>query len=87
MTKDEALQIFADRQRAYRMVFSPADAPAVKAVLDDLISFCRGKETCVVPGDRDRTYVLEGRREVLLRIQDHMELTPEQLVERSTRPA
>jgi len=39
-----------------------------------------------VPGDRDKTYVLEGRREVWLRIQDFRERTPEELVQMFTKP-
>ena len=84
MTPDEALRIFTDCKRAYQLAFG---TPAGKAVLDDLATFCRANETCVVPGDRDKTYVLEGRRETYLRIQQYLELTPEQLVERFTRPA
>jgi hypothetical protein len=33
----------------------------------------------VVPGDHDRTLILEGRREVFLRLTDHLHLTSEQL--------
>lgn len=84
MTPDQALVIFTDCKRAYQLAFA---TEAGKAVLADLVPFCRAAETCVVPGDRDRTYVLEGRREVYLRIQDYLTLTPEQLVERYTRPA
>ncbi len=84
MTPDEALRIFTDCKRAYQFAFG---TPAGKAVLDDLATFCRRDETCVVPGNRDKTYVLEGRRETYLRIQQYLELTPEQLVERFTRPA
>jgi hypothetical protein len=77
-------EVLADRQRAYLFAFKEA---AGAAVLADLATFCRADETCVVPGDRDRTYVLEGRREVYLRIQDHLRLSTEQLVEKYTRPA
>ena len=84
MTPDEALQIFTDCKRAYQLVFN---TPAGEAVLNDLAPFCRARETCVVPGDRDRTYVLEGRREVHLRIRDYLDLSPEQLVERFTQKA
>jgi len=84
MNRDEAVLIFTDCKRAYQILFN---SEAGKAVLADLNPFCRANETCVVPGDRDRTYVLEGRREVWLRIQDYLTLTPEQLVERFTRPA
>jgi hypothetical protein len=84
MTPEQALQVFTDCKRAYQLAFN---TPAGEAVLADLTPFCRAKETCIVPGDRDRTYVLEGRREVFLRIRDYLEMTPEQLVERYTRPA
>ncbi len=84
MTPEQALLAFTDCKRAYQLTFG---TPAGKAVINDLVPFCRGKETCVVPGDRDKTYVLEGRREVLLRIQDYLELSAEELVRRYTRPA
>ena len=84
MTPDDALKIFADCKRAYQLAFG---SPAGEAVLTDLEPFCRAKETCVVPGDRDKTFVLEGRREVFLRIKDYLDLTPEQLREKFTRPA
>jgi hypothetical protein len=76
---EQAKAICSDRQRAYLLAFKEA---AGKAVLLDLATFCRANETCVVPGDRDRTYVLEGRREVYLRIRDHLDLTVDQLVEK-----
>ncbi len=82
----DATEIFGDRQRAYLLAFNREEA-AGAAVLADLAIFCRADETCVVPGDRDRTYVLEGRREVFLRIQDHLRLTTEALVQKYTRPA
>jgi hypothetical protein len=84
VTKDEAKVIYGDRQRAYMLAFKEA---AGQAVLMDLATFCRAAETCVVPGDRDRTYVLEGRREVYLRIREHLDLTVDQLVEKYTTPA
>jgi hypothetical protein len=84
MTPEEARIIFGDRQRAYQLALKEA---AGKAVLLDLAIFCRANETCVVPGDRDRTYVLEGRREVYLRIRDHLDLTVEELIEKYTTPA
>jgi hypothetical protein len=81
---DKAKQILVDRQRAYALTFGEV---AGQAILADLAVFCRANETCVVPGDRDKTYVLEGRREVYLRIRDHLDLTVEQLMEKYTRPA
>jgi hypothetical protein len=84
MTPDEALKFFSERKTAYQIAFGSA---AGEAVLADLNPFCRARETCVVLGDRDRTYVLEGRREVWLRIREHLDLTPEQLRDLYTRPA
>jgi hypothetical protein len=49
-------------------------------VLRDLAKFCRAHETTASPSDRD-TYIKEGRREVWLRIQQHLRLTDEQLWE------
>jgi hypothetical protein len=83
-TREQLLVIFTDCKRAYQAVFA---SEAGKAVMIDMAPFCRARETCVIPGDRDRTYVLEGRREVYLRIQDYLDLSPEQLVEKYTRPA
>jgi len=54
-------------------------SPVSLYVLRDLAAFCRAAESCVVPGDRDKTLVLEGRREVWLRVANHFHLTPEQL--------
>lgn len=84
MTPEKLLEIFGDRQRAYQLALNTA---AGKAVLLDLAIFCRANETCVIPGDRDRTYVLEGRREVYLRLMDHLNLTTDDLVQKYTRPA
>lgn len=83
MTPDQALAFFTEKQAAYRQCFN---TPAGRAVLDDLSPFCRARETCAVPGDRDRTFVLEGRREVWLRAQDFLERTPEELVLMFTKP-
>jgi hypothetical protein len=84
VTPEQAIAFFAERKTAYGLTFG---SPSGKIVLEDLAYFCRARETCVVPGDRDRTYVLEGRRETWLRIQQYLDLTPEQLVELNTRPA
>jgi hypothetical protein len=76
---ERATAIMTERKRAYQLAFH---GPAGEAILIDLTSFCRGRETCVVPGDRDSTMVLEGRREVYLRIRDHLDMTVEELVNR-----
>ncbi len=85
MNPDDLLAILTDRKRAYTLVFG--ESPASLAVLDDLTVFCRGKETCLIPGDHDKTYALLGRNEVFHRIRDHLELSPEQLLVKYTRPA
>lgn len=72
-TKYEFLK---ERRRAYQLTYS---SPAGQDVLLDLMRFCRANESCVVIGDRDRTAMLEGRREVWLRIVQHLNLKTEQL--------
>lgn len=84
MTPDEALKYFAEKKTAYQAAF--AMAPHGPAVLADLMSFCRARETCVIPGKPDLTCVAEGRREVFLRIQDYLDRTPEELVAMFTKP-
>lgn len=75
---DKAIAFLTRRTSAYRLVFRD-DQPADVKVQEDLARFCRANETCVVPGDAIATAILEGRREVWLRIQQHKNLTPEQL--------
>ena len=52
--------------------------PSGQRVLQDLAKFCRAETTTFDPDPRIHA-VLEGRREVWLRIQQHLRLTPEQL--------
>lgn len=66
----------AVRRLAYRRVFKSGEDS--RRVLLDLAKFCRAHETTV--GENERaTLVLEGRREVWLRIQQHINLTDEEL--------
>lgn len=53
-------------------------SPAGQRVLEDLAKFCRANTTCFDPDPRIHA-VLEGRREVWLRIQNHLNMTPEDL--------
>jgi hypothetical protein len=85
VTAAEALEYQTSVKRAYQLAFSNPGSGA--AVLLDLGIFCRERETCVVPSSKKLTYVLEGRREVILRIRDYLDLTPEQLVEKYNPPA
>ncbi len=66
------------RTSAYRGVFA---GPVAKIVLDDLRKFCRGDQTCFNEDPRIHA-VLEGRREVWLRIRDHLDLPDEHLWEK-----
>ena len=61
-----------------------ANQPAFQDMLIDLAVFCRANETCIVKDaqgkvDKDQTLILEGRREVWLRIQNHTKLNAQQL--------
>lgn len=88
MTRDEALQAFADCKRAYQLTFNTEGG---KAVLIDMEWFWRANaSTVAIRGgaiDVHGTFLLEGRREVYLRIRDYLDLTPEQLLEKYTRQA
>jgi hypothetical protein len=63
------------RQRDYQLAFT---SPPGQAVLHDLAHFCRANETTFHEDPRLHA-VAEGRREVWLRIQKHLRLTPDQL--------
>lgn len=63
------------RQYAYRTVFN---GPLARDVLKDLARFCRAHESTHDANERD-SILFEGRRQVWLRIQEHLQLTPEQL--------
>ena len=65
------------RKHAYGQVFE-GEVGAPRAVLADLASFCRATETTFHPDPRVAA-MLEGRREVWLRITQHLNLTPEQV--------
>jgi hypothetical protein len=71
------------RKRAYQLAFS---SPAGQAVLVDLANFCRANETCFHEDARLHA-ALEGRREVWLRIQQHLGLSEEDLLKLYTGSA
>lgn len=66
-------QAVAKRQSAYKNIFDPKH-PAAQIILEDLAKFCRANETTFLPDVR-ASDVLVGRREVWLRIQQHLNLT------------
>lgn len=61
--------------RAYQLAFG---SPAGLEVLADLAAFCRAAESCFHADPRMHA-MLEGRREVFLRIQSRLNLTQKQL--------
>lgn len=62
---------------AYNQVFQKKSIHA-QVVLKDLAEFCRAHKTTFLPDPRAHA-VLEGRREVWLKIQEYLQLTPEQI--------
>lgn len=63
--------------QAYNKVFEKA-SPFTETVLKDLAKFCRAHTTTFHPDPRAHA-MLEGRREVWLRIQENLQLTPEDI--------
>lgn len=76
----EAKQFLVQRQSSYQLAFPPNNL-AAQAVLKDLAQFCRASESTFHPDPRAHA-VLEGRREVWLRLRAHLDLSPDELVER-----
>lgn len=73
---DKAKGYLVRRQQAYRAVFSE-ESQASKRVLKDLAKFCRANES-TFHGEQRIHAVLEGRREVWLRIMKHTKLDTDQ---------
>lgn len=69
---------FTHRRQAYHAVFNP-ESEATKTVLKDLCNFCRGESTTFHPDARAHA-VLEGRREVWLRLQEHLNLSVDEFL-------
>lgn len=66
-----------NRQIAYRNIFN-VDSPFAVSVLEDLAFFCRAHDSTFHKNDRAHA-LMEGRREVWLRIQQHLELDSKML--------
>lgn len=62
---------------SYQQVFNKK-SPHTKEVLRDLAKFCRAHESTFLPDSRAHA-LLEGRREVFLKILDNLNLTIEEL--------
>jgi sugar/nucleoside kinase (ribokinase family) len=65
------------RRLAYRRVFN-LESRDVEIVLADLARFCRAHASTFTPDPRAHA-LAEGRREVFLRIAEHMQLNEEDL--------
>jgi hypothetical protein len=74
---DKAMQFLSGRRMAYRRTFN-LESVDVQMVLADLAKFCRAHDTPYTATARE-TDLLIGRHEVWLRIQQHLNLTDEEL--------
>lgn len=79
MTREEAIELarrfVAGRKHDYRLTFL---SPPGQEVLRDLARFCRANTSTFDDNERVQSK-LDGRREVWLRIQEHLNLQPEAL--------
>ena len=80
---ERKLDFLRHRKKTYQQVFN-GEGPA-KDVLSDLARFCRANEPTYRDDAREHA-LLEGRREVWLRISNHLNLTSQQLYEIFNRP-
>lgn len=67
-------KLFGRRQVAYKNTFN---SPEGRKVLADLRRFCRASMPTADVNNVHATFLLEGRREVWLRIMSHLQLTDE----------
>lgn len=72
---EKAYHFLTHRRYCYRQVFKGEQAAVVLA---DLAKFCRANDTTFHPDPRVHG-LLEGRREVWLRLVQHLRLSPDQL--------
>lgn len=75
---DRAMGFLRGRAHAYRVTFT---GPRAEDVLADLAKFCRATESTFHSDPRAHA-VAEGRREVWLRIQHHLQLDDAELWKR-----
>jgi hypothetical protein len=72
----EILDFFQRRRRNFQFCFG---SPAGKNVLADLHEFCCASRTTAVDESPQKMAIREGRRQVWLRIERAIHLTPEQM--------
>lgn len=78
-TVEKIKNLIRTRSFAYHQVFSP-EHKYVATVLKDLSKFCRAHETTFHQDPRVHA-VMEGRREVWLRIQEYLKLHVDEIYE------
>jgi hypothetical protein len=74
---EKARRFLTNRKAAYCRVFNQEENDA-RVVLADLAQFCRAHSSTYHP-DVTQAGRLDGRREVWLRIEQHLQLTPDEL--------
>lgn len=77
---DDAKEFLGQRQRSYNLTFENESG---KRVLEDLSRFCRANETTFHADPRVHA-ALEGRREVWLRIREHLDMAPKEFISKHT---
>ncbi len=75
---DRAKRFLNWRSLAYRRVFDAENSSDARVVLTDLARFCRADKSTAHP-EPAMAARLDGRREVWLRIQEHLHLTTAEL--------
>lgn len=78
-TMRDTLTFLGLRKQNYQSMFGANSRVFENEALKDLARFCRAFDNAAVPGDHDRTWAQIGRREVWLRIQQHLNLQPDEL--------
>lgn len=78
-TMRQTLEYLGLRKQSYQSMFGKNSRVFENEALKDLAHFCRANDSAAVPGDDHRTWALIGRREVWLRITQHLNLQPEEL--------
>ena len=71
---DGDFEFWTQQKQAFNRAFMPVDGPLMK----DFIRFCRWKATIASP-EPNLIYMMEGRRQVLIRVFQHLELDVEAL--------
>jgi hypothetical protein len=75
------VDLMSQRKNAYILTLGGPDLAHRAQVMADLSRFCREKQTCFHVDPRLHA-LIEGRREVILRIKDYLDLSVEELCEK-----